>query len=124
VLEFAAVSRSRLDTDTMRYFGTVLVGCLWGVSAHTNAETFLNDSTLLQQEPEYIQIAEPEVKGIRQGGDDESVIVIQSRLGYSSAAELSAPLNQGFTPSHEVMREVEEKREANDRLWQSIFSLF
>ena len=100
------------------------MGCLWGVSAHTNAETFLNDSTLLQQKPEYIQIAEPEVKGIRQGGDDESVIVIQSRLGYSSAAELSAPLNQGFTPSHEVMREVEEKREANDRLWQSIFSLF
>ncbi|MGF1717112.1 hypothetical protein [Photobacterium chitinilyticum] len=109
----------------MRYFGIVLVGCLWGVSAHTNAETFLNDLTLLQQKPEYTQSAGLEVTNERQYiGKDNTESVINIKPKRSSATELPASLNQGFTPSHEAMREVEEKREADDRLLMAIFSLF
>ncbi len=75
------------------------MGCLWGgVSAHTNAETFLNDSTLLQQKPEYTQSVGLEITDERQyiGKDNaESVISIKPKRGHAPATELPAPLNQG-----------------------------
>lgn len=99
----------------MRYLARGVVVCMCVVSTYLNAETFLNDSALLDQTLESAQATVPEKK--RAEVDD----VYEAPLERSSAEERVDP---GFTPSHEVMRETEQKREANDRLWQSIFSLF
>lgn len=99
----------------MGYLARGIVVCICVASTHLNAETFLNDSALLDQTLASTQATVLEKE--RAEVDD----VYEVPLERSSAKERVDP---GFTPSHEVMRETEQKREANDRLWQSIFSLF
>ncbi|MCW8328525.1 hypothetical protein MD588_06865 [Photobacterium sp. SDRW27] len=93
--------------------------CLFVLPVSLHAETFLNDSVLM----------EPVLSdSLAELGGTKAVEVMPNEE-YKIKIEVN-PLpkpqytDPGFTPSHEVMRETESKREAEERLWEAIFSQF
>ncbi|MGF1728124.1 hypothetical protein [Photobacterium kasasachensis] len=106
----------------MRVIVILLAASLWLVSAQSYAETFLNDAALLSQQPEFSEEPAPDTATKTRDKQEDVAFSFQTEL--SSAKDNQIPRYQEFTPTHEVMRDVEEKREANDRLWEAIFSLF
>ncbi|MCG7586106.1 hypothetical protein [Photobacterium sp. OFAV2-7] len=106
----------------MRAIVILLAVSLWLQSAQSYAETFLNDAALLSQQPEFSQEIAPEAA--TETREKQEDVAFSFRTGPSSEKDNQIPRYQEFTPTHEAMRDVEEKREANDRLWGAIFSLF
>lgn len=106
----------------MQYLTKGLVVCLWLISAQLHAEMFLNDPVLVTQAQDQGKVASQGVKAMEPLLNDEYDANIEEST--SPLTSRPYPIDPGFTPSHEVMRETEAKREANDRLWQSIFSAF
>ncbi|GAB3519474.1 hypothetical protein [Photobacterium alginatilyticum] len=106
----------------MRFIVILLAASLWLVSAQSYAETFLNDDALLSQQLEFSQ--EPAPEPVTKTREKQQDVAFSFQTEPSSAKDNQIQRYQEFTPTHEVMRDVEEKREANDRLWGAIFSLF
>lgn len=107
----------------MKQFGVITIGGLLSLACSAiQAETFLNDSALLEQVPEHDKVASME--DMHTDPASQADIQLFTEIQGSSSSSTFQPVDPGFTPSHEVMRETEAKREADDRLWQSIFSAF
>ncbi|WP_198160200.1 hypothetical protein [Photobacterium sp. J15] len=94
------------------------------VSVNVNADTFLNDKTLANSNlvSEYSgEMMGSDNSGTRLSESTEPSFYISPDI-YSSPTV--TPYDPGFEPTSEAMRENEAKQEADDRLWQAIFSLF